>query len=119
MLKLVLPKGSLEKATLELFDAADLRVRRDSSVDYKATVATVTCPGATTGGHDVDLAAYRAANPSLITVSLSPFGGDGPKADWAATDLTLVAASGEMIVETPRLRLREFVICVQTVRGFD
>jgi ATP phosphoribosyltransferase len=38
MLKLVLPKGSLEKATLELFEAADLRVRRDSSVDYKATI---------------------------------------------------------------------------------
>ena len=28
MLSLVLPKGSLEKATLELFDAADLTVRR-------------------------------------------------------------------------------------------
>lgn len=38
MLKLVLPKGSLEKATLELFDAADLRVRRDSSVDYRAVI---------------------------------------------------------------------------------
>ena len=39
MLKLVLPKGSLEKATLELFDAADLTVRRSSEVDYKATIA--------------------------------------------------------------------------------
>jgi ATP phosphoribosyltransferase len=38
VLKLVLPKGSLERATLELFEAADLKVRRDSSVDYKATV---------------------------------------------------------------------------------
>jgi len=38
MLKLVLPKGSLEKATLELFAAADLRVQRDSSVTYKATI---------------------------------------------------------------------------------
>lgn len=38
MLKLVLPKGSLEKATLELFDAADLKVSRDSSVQYKATI---------------------------------------------------------------------------------
>ena len=38
MLRLVLPKGSLEKATLELFDAADLSVRRNSSVDYKATI---------------------------------------------------------------------------------
>lgn len=38
MLKLVLPKGSLEKATLELFEAADLRVKRNSSVQYKATI---------------------------------------------------------------------------------
>ena len=38
MLNLVLPKGSLEKATLELFDAADLTVKRSSAVDYKATI---------------------------------------------------------------------------------
>jgi len=38
MLKLVLPKGSLEKATLQLFEEADLRVKRDSIVSYKATV---------------------------------------------------------------------------------
>jgi len=38
MLKLVLPKGSLEKATLQLFEAADLGVTRSSDVDYKATI---------------------------------------------------------------------------------
>src|SRR6476661_5283251 len=38
MLKLVLPKGSLEKATLELFEAADLGVSRSSEVDYKASI---------------------------------------------------------------------------------
>jgi ATP phosphoribosyltransferase len=38
VLNLVLPKGSLEKATLALFDDADLAVRRSSEVDYKATV---------------------------------------------------------------------------------
>jgi ATP phosphoribosyltransferase len=38
VLRLVLPKGSLEKATLELFEAADLRVERSSTVDYKATI---------------------------------------------------------------------------------
>jgi ATP phosphoribosyltransferase len=38
VLKLVLPKGSLEKATLELFEAADLGVSRSSDVDYKATI---------------------------------------------------------------------------------
>jgi len=35
---MVLPKGSLERATLELFEAADLPVRRSSSVDYQATI---------------------------------------------------------------------------------
>jgi ATP phosphoribosyltransferase len=39
VLKLVLPKGSLEQATLDLFEAADLAVRRSSTVDYKATIA--------------------------------------------------------------------------------
>jgi ATP phosphoribosyltransferase len=38
MLRLVLPKGSLERATLELFEAADLAVIRSSSVDYRATI---------------------------------------------------------------------------------
>ena len=38
MLRLVLPKGSLEKATLDLFEAADLTVVRSSSVDYRATI---------------------------------------------------------------------------------
>lgn len=38
MLSLVLPKGSLEKATLDLFDAADLVVRRSSDRDYHATI---------------------------------------------------------------------------------
>ena len=38
MLKLVLPKGSLEKATLELFQDADLGVIRSSSVAYRARI---------------------------------------------------------------------------------
>ena len=38
MLKLVLPKGSLERATLELFEAADLKVRRASDRDYRGSI---------------------------------------------------------------------------------
>ncbi len=38
MLNLVLPKGSLEKSTLALFEDADLTVKRSSEVDYKATI---------------------------------------------------------------------------------
>jgi ATP phosphoribosyltransferase len=38
MLKLVIPKGSLEEQTLRLLEAADLRVRRGSSRDYHGTI---------------------------------------------------------------------------------
>ncbi len=38
MLRLVLPKGSLEKATFALFSEADLSVSRSSSVDYRASI---------------------------------------------------------------------------------
>jgi ATP phosphoribosyltransferase len=38
MLRIVLPKGSLEKATLELFAQADLAVNRASDVAYKADI---------------------------------------------------------------------------------
>jgi ATP phosphoribosyltransferase len=38
MLKLVIPKGSLEEQTLRLLEAADLHVRRGSSRDYHGTI---------------------------------------------------------------------------------
>jgi ATP phosphoribosyltransferase len=38
MLRLVLPKGSLERATLQLFEDADLALNRTSDVDYKASI---------------------------------------------------------------------------------
>lgn len=38
MLKLVLPKGSLERATFDLFESADLRVRRGSDREYRGSI---------------------------------------------------------------------------------
>ncbi len=38
MLKLVLPKGSLERATFELFEAADLKVWRGSDREYRGRI---------------------------------------------------------------------------------
>ena len=38
VLRIVLPKGSLERATLDLFEAADLAVIRSSAVEYRATI---------------------------------------------------------------------------------
>jgi ATP phosphoribosyltransferase len=39
MLKIALPKGSLERATLALFEDADLAVNRSSERDYRASIA--------------------------------------------------------------------------------
>ena len=44
---------------------------------------------------------YRAlaeTNPGLIVISITPFGQQGPKAQWAATDLTVTAASGALLI---------------------
>jgi ATP phosphoribosyltransferase len=38
MLRIVLPKGSLERATLQLFEDADLTVQRGSDVDYRGLI---------------------------------------------------------------------------------
>jgi len=45
----------------------------------------------------VDAAALRAANPSLVHLSITAFG-DGPKHDYQATDLIAQAASGAMAI---------------------
>lgn len=41
--------------------------------------------------------ALLAVNPGLIHVAITPFGSTGPKAGWAATDITVAAAAGPMI----------------------
>ncbi len=37
-----------------------------------------------------------ALNPALVYTSITPFGQTGPKAEWAATDLTVVAAGMQL-----------------------
>jgi crotonobetainyl-CoA:carnitine CoA-transferase CaiB-like acyl-CoA transferase len=41
--------------------------------------------------------ALAAANPRLIQVSVSPFGQEGPKARWPATDLTVMASANYLL----------------------
>ena len=86
MLKLVLPKGSLEKATLELFEAADLPVDRSSSVAYKAEIA------------DPRIESVRILRPQEIPIyvadGLFDFGITGR--DWIEETDSKVESLGEL-----------------------
>ncbi len=59
----------------------------------------------------IDLAALRAANPALVTLSITPWGETGPKATWRASDLVLAAAGGHVILngdaDRPPVRISE------------
>jgi ATP phosphoribosyltransferase len=86
LLSLVLPKGSLERATLELFDAADLTVRRSSDRDYHAAI------------DDPRIERVRFLRPqeipSYIEQGLFDFGITGR--DWIAETGADVASLGEL-----------------------
>ncbi|MGH9138522.1 MAG: ATP phosphoribosyltransferase [Acidimicrobiales bacterium] len=86
MLRLVLPKGSLEKATLELFDAADLSVRRSSTVDYKATIVDPRV---------LDVRILRPQEiPSYVAEGLFDLGITGR--DWVSETESDVVSLGEL-----------------------
>jgi ATP phosphoribosyltransferase len=86
LLSLVLPKGSLERATLDLFDAADLTVRRASDRDYHAAV------------DDPRIERVRFLRPqeipSYIEQGLFDFGITGR--DWIAETGADVTSLGEL-----------------------
>lgn len=86
MLNLVLPKGSLEKATFELFADADLQVHRSSSVAYKATI------------DDPRVAGVRILRPqeipSYVADGLFDLGITGR--DWVEETSSEVVSLGEM-----------------------
>jgi ATP phosphoribosyltransferase len=86
MLRLVLPKGSLEKATFDLFEAADLPISRSSAVDYKATI------------DDPRIAEVRILRPqeipTYVAEGLFDIGITGR--DWIAETGADVVSLGEM-----------------------
>jgi ATP phosphoribosyltransferase len=86
VLSLVLPKGSLERATLELFDAADLTVRRSSDRDYHAWVDDPR----------IDRVRFLRPQeiPSYVEQGLFDFGITGR--DWIAETGADVASLGEL-----------------------
>jgi ATP phosphoribosyltransferase len=86
VLSLVLPKGSLERATLELFDAADLTVRRASDRDYHASIEDPR----------IDRVRFLRPQeiPSYVAEGLFDFGITGR--DWIAETGAEVASLGEL-----------------------
>jgi len=81
-----MPKGSLERATLDLFDAADLTVRRSSDRDYHASI------------DDPRIERVRFLRPqeipSYVEEGLFDFGITGR--DWIAETGADVASLGEL-----------------------
>mgnify|MGYP002629646158 CR=1 FL=1 len=96
------PEGRPRDSTFDAYNRGkrSLVVTSQSELEVLARGADVLIvDGTFTVGGELsppDLDALRSANPALITVSITPFGSTGPKADWLATDLTLVASSGQM-----------------------
>lgn len=86
MLNLVLPKGSLEKATFELFSDADLAIHRHSDVSYKATI------------DDPRVASVRILRPQEIPVYVADglFDVGVCGRDWIEETSSQVVSLGEM-----------------------
>jgi ATP phosphoribosyltransferase len=86
VLRLVLPKGSLEKATLDLFDSADLPVIRSSSVEYQANI------------DDPRIASVRILRPqeipTYVAEGLFDLGITGR--DWVEETASAVVSLGEL-----------------------
>jgi ATP phosphoribosyltransferase len=102
VLRLVLPKGSLEKATLELFEAADLPVTRSSSVDYQGTI------------DDPRIASVRILRPQEIATyvqeGLFDFGITGR--DWVEESGSRVVSLGELKYSKATNRPIKLVVAV-------
>jgi crotonobetainyl-CoA:carnitine CoA-transferase CaiB-like acyl-CoA transferase len=80
------------------------------SVDFEALCRSadvlIEC-----GAVPIDLDRLLTDNPALVAVSISPYGRSGPKAAWAASDLTVAAASGQLVLtgddDRPPVRISE------------
>ncbi len=98
-------KGT-RSAALDLEDAAD-RQRFFGLVRSADILVESSDPG-TWEARALGYAELAAINPRLVWVSITAFGSTGPKARYAATDLTVQASSGAMAItgEPDRAPLR-------------
>ncbi len=102
MLKLVLPKGTLEPPTLKLFEEADLAVTRSSDVDYKATMA------------DPRIADVRILRPQEIPIYLAEgmFDLGVTGRDWIEEQEADVVSLGELQYSKATARPVRLVLAV-------
>ncbi len=102
MLKLVLPKGTLEPPTLKLFEEADLAVTRSSDVDYKATIA------------DPRIADVRILRPQEIPIYLAEgmFDLGVTGRDWIEEQEADVVSLGELQYSKATARPVRLVLAV-------
>ncbi len=102
MLKLVLPKGTLEAPTLRLFEEADLAVTRSSEVDYKATIA------------DPRIAEVRILRPQEIPIYLADgmFDLGVTGRDWIEEQQVDVVSLGELQYSKATARPVRLVLAV-------
>jgi len=109
VLRIVLPKGSLERATMELFEAADLNVVRSSGVDYKASI------------DDPRVAEVRILRPQEIPVyvaeGLFDLGITGR--DWVEETASEVVSLGELKYSKATSNPVRVVVAVGGDSGYD
>ena len=76
----------------------DLATENDAtiarSLALRADVVIDDLPPRTLDGPGLSYADVSATNTGVVYTSVSPFGQTGPKADWAANDLILMASGG-------------------------
>ena len=109
MLSLVLPKGSLERSTLELFDAADLTVWRASDRDYHASIDDPR----------IDRVRFLRPQeiPSYVEEGLFDFGITGR--DWITETGADVASLGELPYSKATSNPIRVVLAVPVNSGWD
>jgi ATP phosphoribosyltransferase len=102
MLRLVVPKGSLERQTFELFAAADLRINRSSEVDYRGMI------------EDTRITEVRVLRPQEIPVYVA----DGvfdlgiTGRDWIEETGADVVTLGELVYSKTTERPVQIVLAV-------
>jgi ATP phosphoribosyltransferase len=109
MLSLVLPKGSLERATLELFDAADLTVWRASERDYHASIDDPR----------IDRVRFLRPQeiPTYVAEGLFDFGITGR--DWIEETGADVASLGELAYSKSTSDPVRVVLAVPATSGWE